>query len=85
MKAKLEFDLPDEQYEYSCATKGVKLWSLIKEIDTELRSLIKYDNGFGKSSDEFSKMSPGDSASFLRNWIWESFSDEGICFGNEHP
>ena len=42
MKATLEFDLPDEKFEHSCATRSTDLFSCLSEIDELLRSLIKY-------------------------------------------
>jgi len=42
MTAKLEFDLPDERYEFECAVNAEKWRSVIWELDQKLRSLVKY-------------------------------------------
>jgi hypothetical protein len=43
MKATLEFNLPDEDAEYYCATKGTAMLNALFEINTELRKLWKYE------------------------------------------
>ena len=43
MKATLEFNLPDEDAEYYCATKGQAMLNALFEINTELRKLWKYE------------------------------------------
>ena len=42
MTAKLEFNLPDERYEFECAVNAEKWRSVIWELDERLRVLIKY-------------------------------------------
>lgn len=49
MKAILEFDLPDDQYEFDFANKGGKYYSVLWDMDQWYRSKIKYD---GTLSDE---------------------------------
>lgn len=41
-KATLEFSLPDEREEFMQAAHAGKAWSVIHEIDSDLRHLIKY-------------------------------------------
>ncbi len=43
MKATIEFNLPDEDAEYYCATKGTAMLNALWEINTELRTLWKYE------------------------------------------
>ncbi len=50
MKAKLEFNLPEEEAEYYCATKGQAMLNVLWEMQTELRKLWKYEE---LNADEF--------------------------------
>jgi hypothetical protein len=43
MKATIEFNLPDEDAEFYCATKGTAMLNALWEINTELRKLWKYE------------------------------------------
>jgi len=54
MNAKLEFNLPDEQYEYKCATSGQDYKLILEDICQELRKTYKYlyDDIEGLSSEE---------------------------------
>ena len=42
MKAKLIFNLPEEQAEHYCAIKGADMLNVLWELKTELRSMLKY-------------------------------------------
>jgi len=42
MKAILEFNLPDDQQDFELATKGMKFWSVLWELDQSLRAKTKY-------------------------------------------
>lgn len=42
MKASLEFNLPEEQHEFKCATAGTELASALIDIDQVLRSVTKH-------------------------------------------
>lgn len=42
MKATLEFNLPEDQQDFELATKGLKFWSVLWELDQSLRSKTKY-------------------------------------------
>ncbi len=44
MKATLEFDLPDDQYEFTLATKASEMNSLILECHERLRMYVKHGN-----------------------------------------
>ena len=41
-KAILEFNLPDDQQEFDLATSGLKFWSVLWELDQDLRAKTKY-------------------------------------------
>lgn len=43
MKATIEFNLPEEDAEFYCATKGTAMISALFEIEIELRKLYKYE------------------------------------------
>jgi hypothetical protein len=42
MKITIEFNLPEEQHEFECATKAVKMQSALMTFDRHIRSQIKY-------------------------------------------
>lgn len=42
MKAKLTFNLPEEQAEHYCAIKGADMLNVLWELKAELRSMLKY-------------------------------------------
>ena len=42
MKAILEFNLPDDQQDFEMANSAIKFWSVLWELDQELRSKTKY-------------------------------------------
>ena len=43
MKATLEFNLPEDDAEFYCATKGSAMLNALWEIQVELRKLYKYE------------------------------------------
>ena len=43
MKAKLTFNLPEEEAEYYCAIKGQAMLNVLWEMQAELRKLWKYE------------------------------------------
>ena len=42
MKAKLTFNLPEEQAEHYCAIKGADMLNVLWDLKAELRSMLKY-------------------------------------------
>ena len=44
MKAILEFDLPEEQYEFNSAVNGCQWNNLVSDVDEKLRQEIKHQN-----------------------------------------
>ena len=43
MKAIIEYNLPDDQFEYWSATNSLRYWSALTEIKDELRTIWKYE------------------------------------------
>lgn len=43
MKAKLTFDLPEDEHDYYCANKGKDMFVVLWRIEQELRKLYKYE------------------------------------------
>lgn len=43
MKARLTFNLPDEQHDFDVAIQGSKMYSALWDISQELRRLWKYE------------------------------------------
>ena len=50
MKAILEFDLPDDKYDFRCANEGATLRGVLRDLDNWLREKLKYGHAF-KSAD----------------------------------
>ena len=42
MRARLDFNLPEEQTEFDLAVKASKLYSVLWELDSYLRAKVKY-------------------------------------------
>lgn len=42
MKATLEFNLPEDNQDFQMAVNSMKFWSVLYELDQELRSKTKY-------------------------------------------
>jgi hypothetical protein len=42
MKAILEFNLPDDNQEFTLATNGLKFWGVLWDLDCSLRAKTKY-------------------------------------------
>ena len=42
MKATLEFNLPDDEFEFNCAVKSMKMYFALTEIKDELRAILKH-------------------------------------------
>lgn len=48
MKATLEFELPEEQYEHSYALAGLDALLAISDLESEIRSFVHHESGFFK-------------------------------------
>jgi hypothetical protein len=44
MKVIIEYNLPDDQFEFNSAVKSMKMWHALTEIKDELRSIWKYED-----------------------------------------
>ena len=44
MKAVLEFDLPEDNYEFANATNGSKMRSVLWELDQWMRAKLKFED-----------------------------------------
>lgn len=42
MKAKITYNLPNEQHDFNCAVNGRKMYSILWELDQWLRGNVKY-------------------------------------------
>jgi len=42
MKAILEFNLPEDNQDFTLATNGLKFWTVLYELDQSLRAKTKY-------------------------------------------
>lgn len=70
MKAKLEFNLPEEQVEFNLAVNGNK-WSFVAwKIDQELRSKIKYSESITEEQRDIYQE--------VRNLINEYMMEQGL-------
>ena len=44
MKATIEYNLPEDQFEFDCASKSLKMFHALNEIKAELRAIWKYED-----------------------------------------
>jgi len=77
MKATLEFNLPDDQQDFDLATKGLKFWSVLWELDQSLRAKTKY------ASDDLPK-DKYDAYQEIREELRELMSNNNISFDMVH-
>ena len=54
MKAILEFELPEDNSDFTLANNGFKYWSILSDIDNHLRGVLKYGHKY-KSVDELAE------------------------------
>ena len=59
MKINVEFNLPDEKWDFKCFNLSTQAASTILELDNYLRGVIKYNNEENKT--------PKDLAEFIRS------------------
>jgi len=72
MKATLEFNLPEDNQEFTLATKGLSWWNVCWDMDQWLRAQYKYmpDEGFSKEK--------YDTYVEVRDKLFEFMSEHGI-------
>ena len=42
MKATLKYNLPEDEFEFNCAVKSMKMYFALTEIKDELRAILKH-------------------------------------------
>ncbi len=55
MKAILEFNLPEDNYEFANATQGAKMRSILWDLDQWLRAKLKFEELTDEQYDTFKK------------------------------
>jgi hypothetical protein len=73
MKAILEFNLPEDNQEFELATKGLKFWSVLWDLDQSLRAKTKYAPD-SLPQDKY------DAYQEIRNELHELMSDNNLNF-----
>lgn len=53
MKATLTFNLPDDDFQFKCASQAESVIHDIHDISMDIRSRFKYEEGIGDEEDEF--------------------------------
>jgi hypothetical protein len=71
MKAILEFNLPDDQQDFELASNAMKFWSVLYELDQDLRSKTKY------ASDDLPQ-DKYDAYQEVRDMLYELMSNNNI-------
>lgn len=69
MKATLEFNLPEEEFDFKKATQGKNLYFAVSEFDNQLRNWIKHGHEF-KDADEV--------LNEIRSMLHRSLEDENV-------
>lgn len=73
MKAILEFNLPDDQQDFEMASNALKFWSVLYELDQDLRAKTKY------ASDDLPQ-DKYDAYQEVRDKLYELMSENLISF-----
>ena len=63
-KGKLEFELPEERYEFDAASRAQDFVSALNEIERMIRDRLKYGENVSENEERFLNM--------LREEIWEA-------------
>ena len=74
MKAKLTFNLPEDQEQFNAATKAMEWALLVWDLDQQCRDWVKYDNHNFKDIQE--------TLQGVRRIIYEAMIEKGITFPN---
>jgi hypothetical protein len=59
MKAIIEFNLPDDKFEYDCAVQSVAMWGVLYDLQTELRAMYKYGDNTKEQNEIIEKIRDG--------------------------
>ena len=73
MKAILEFNLPDDQIEFDLANNGRNFWSVLWELDQDLRAKTKY------APDDLPQ-DKYDAYQEIRDRLYELLSEHNVSF-----
>ena len=73
MKAILEFNLPDDRQDFEMASNAMKFWSVLYELDQDLRSKTKY------APDDLPE-DKYDAYQEVRDMLYELMRNENISF-----
>lgn len=73
MKAILEFNLPDDQVEFDLANNGRNFWSVLWELDQDLRAKTKY------APDDLPQ-DKYDAYQEIRDKLYELLSENNVSF-----
>lgn len=68
-KAIIEFDLPDERWQYKCANNGTNFFCILTELDNYLRSKLKYGHEYESADDALED---------VRKELWNLMEGEGV-------
>jgi hypothetical protein len=74
MKAKLQFNLPDDEHEFQMAIQGASMHSVLWEMDQWLRAQYKYMSDAEYSEDAYKAYETA------RSKLNEFMNDENISF-----
>ena len=72
MKAKLTFNLPEDQEQFNAATKAMEWALLMWDLDQQCRDWVKYDNHNFKDIQE--------TLQGVRRIIYEAMIEKGVTF-----
>ena len=72
MKAKLTFNLPEDQEQFNAATKAMEWALLVCDLDQQCRDWVKYDNHNFKDIQE--------TLQGVRRIIYEAMIEKGVTF-----
>jgi hypothetical protein len=78
MKATLEFTLPEEEYEYAAAIKGVASLCVLDDLLGELRNAVKYNSGPLSEASEVDEAVNMITLEKVRDYIWELRNIYGV-------
>jgi hypothetical protein len=72
VKAILEFNLPEEEFEHWAAVRARSLIEVISDLDKQLRDWLKYDHKFETADDALEK---------VRDDLWKNIKENDLtCF-----
>jgi len=71
MKAKLTFDLPEEQSEFNLTIKAREWFCVLFDVDQKLRSYLKHGHHFTEVDEALQE---------VRDYLYQQMADYGINF-----